>query len=148
MALSARQERFCAEFAKCGNAAEAYKRAGYKAASSEAAAANGGRLMKKAEIKQRLQELTEEVRREDIATIAEIQSRLTAIMRGEEPEEVVVVEGIGDGCSEARKVHKKPNVKDMIKAGETLAKMQGAFDRGAQLAVIVPVIGGDEHLED
>ena len=38
---------------------------------------------------------------------------------------VVVIEGEGDGFSSARKIMKKPDEKERLKAGENLAKFYG-----------------------
>ena len=146
--LNDKQERFCLEYAKSANASEAYKKAGYKATSVNAIYQASTRLLKKAQIQARLAELTEEMRSEKIANAAEIQERLTSILRMEQQEEVVVVEGIEKGVTEARIVMKRPSNADAIKAGTTLAKMQGAFDSSVNVNVVVPVIGGDDELED
>jgi phage terminase small subunit len=105
-------------------------------------------LLKNDDIKARLAELAEELATEKIAGIREVQERLTSILRGELQEEQVVVEGCGDGVSEAKVIRKQPQLKDVIKAGETLAKMQGGFDSTVQLKLTVPVFGGEEGLED
>jgi phage terminase small subunit len=85
---------------------------------------------------------------EKIASIAEIQERLTAILRGEVQEDQIVVEGCGDGVSEAKNIYREVQMKDRLKAGELLAKMQGAFDNKANINVVIPVFGGEEGLED
>lgn len=57
-------------------------------------------------MKERLAELRDELESEKIAGIAEVQERLTRILRGEETEEIVVIEGIEPGVSEARTMQK------------------------------------------
>ena len=52
---------------------------------------------------------------------------LTSVMRGESSAEIVVVEGEGDGCSSARKIHKAPDEKERLKAAELLGKRFGLF---------------------
>ena len=52
---------------------------------------------------------------------------LTSVMRNEVTEEVVVVEGEGDGISSARKVKKDISAKDRNKAAELLGKRYGMF---------------------
>lgn len=141
-------EAFCLHYAQTGNASEAYRIAGYTAKTEKAIYSNAHRLLKNDGIKARLAELAEELAAEKIANIAEIQQRLTSILRGEVQEEQVVVEGCGDGISEARIVCRQPQLKDIIKAGETLAKMQGGFDNKVQVELTVPVFGGEERLED
>lgn len=143
MTLNTRQEAFCLEYAKSGNGTEAYRKAGYKAANDNTAAASAAKLLKNSKVKARLAELAAETHSEAIADIAEIQSRLTAILRGEQAEQQVVVEGCGDGISEAKIVDRKPLLKDVIKAGETLARMQGAFDNGVKVNVVVPTFVED-----
>ena len=145
--LNVKQEAFCLHYAKTGNATEAYKKAGYDAKTANAIYANANRLLKKDKVQARLQELAAELASDKIASIKEIQEVLTAILRSEALEEVVVTESSGDFCTEARIIKKKPNIKDVIKAGETLAKMQGGFDTKMQLEITVPVFGGEEEFE-
>lgn len=148
MKLNTRQENFCLEYAKTGNATEAYKNAGYKCKNDNSAAASAIALLRNPKIQARLQDLKNEMASEKIANAAEVQERLTRILRMEETEDVVVVEGIDKGVSEAKIVAKRPQLKDVIKAGETLAKMQGAFDNTVNVNVAVPVFGGEDGLED
>lgn len=148
MTLNTRQEAFCKLFAQLGNAAEAYEQAGYACKSRAWSQSSASRLMAKPEIKARIAELAEELASERIAGIREIQEHLTAILRGERIEEQIVVEGVGDGVSEARTMKRKPQLKDAIKAGELLARMQGGLDNNAAVNVIVPVFGGEDELSD
>lgn len=127
--LSEKQEMFCQQMAKLGNQRQAYKNS-YDASqmSDEAIDVEASRLMDNPKITLRLQELSKEIKNENIADAIEIQETLTKLMRGEIQEECVTVEGTGDGCSEARIITKQVTPKDRIKAGETLAKMRGYFD--------------------
>lgn len=146
--LNVKQEAFCLHYAKTGNATESYKKAGYNPTSDNSAGAMARRLLQNVKIKARLEELAAELASEKIASVREVQERLTAILRGEIQEEQVVVEGCGDGVSEATIIKRQPQLKDMIKAGETLAKMQGGFDNSMNVTVTVPVFSGDEGLKD
>lgn len=146
--LNVKQEAFCLHYAKTGNATESYKQAGYNPKNDNSAGANARRLLQKDKIKVRLAELAEELASEKIANIKEVQERLTSILRGEIQEEQVVVEGCGDGISEAKIIKRQPQLKDVIKAGETLAKMQGGFDGKVQVELTVPVFDGEDELED
>lgn len=146
--LSARQERFCQEYAKTANAPQSYKNAGYVAKNDNVANACASRLLKNDNIQMRIAELNAEAHSNAIANIAEIQERLTAILRGETQEEQIVVEGCGDGISEAVIKKRAPQLKDAIKAGELLAKMQGGFDNNISVTLSVPQFGGDDSLED
>ena len=148
MLANPKWEMFCLHYAKTGNASEAYKMAGYKTDNDRSIYSNCNRLLKNDDIKARLQELASEMASEKIASIAEVQERLTSILRGDLQEEQVVVEGCGDGISQATIVKRKPQLKDVIKAGETLARMQGAFDNKVQVELTVPVFNGELDLED
>lgn len=141
-------EAFCLEYAKSANASDAYRKAGYSGKNPNALGACARRLLQKEIIQARLAEITEETRSEKIASAAEIQERLTSILRGELQEEVVVVEGVEKGVTEARIVLKRPSNADAIKAGQTLAKMQGAFDNSFNVNLVVPKFGGEDELED
>ena len=141
-------EKFCLEYAKTGNASEAYRNAGYVSKNPSAQGASARRLLQKGIIRKRLDELTEKGRNKAIADAAEIQEILTRIARQEQREEVVVVEGIEKGVTEARIVYKRPSNADAVKAAQTLARMQGAFDLNVNMTVSVPVFEGEESLED
>ena len=143
-----KHEAFCLHYAKTGNASESYKKAGYTAKTEGAIYANANRLLKNDKVKARLQELAEELASDKIASIKEVQERLSAILRGETTEDVVIVENKGDFTSEARVVKVKTPTKDIIKAGVELAKMQGGYDNKLQVEVTVPVFSGEERLED
>lgn len=144
MALSVKQEMFCLEYAKSGNARQAYKNAGYKCRSDESADANASRLLRNDKVKERLAELAEEIKNNSIADIQEMQEVLTSIIRQQAEEEVVVCDPV-DG---ARKLNKKASLKEIISAINTLGKMQGAFIDNIKLDVTPVVIGGDDGLED
>lgn len=145
--LNEKQEMFCLEYAKTANAAQSYKRA-YGDMKESSLYSNANRLLKNDRIQARLRELTEETRRKSIADAAEIQEILTRIARQEQQEEVVVVEGVEKGVTEARIVYKRPSNADAVKAAQTLARMQGAFDLNVNMTVSVPVFEGEDELTD
>ena len=120
-----RHEKFCLEYAACGNATEAYQKAGYggkKRKIDNAAAVN---LLRKPKIAERIKELTEEIKREKIADVIECQEILTTIARDETAENA-----------------------DRIKAIQTLMKAQGAFVAQINFKSTPIVISGGEQLED
>ena len=143
-----KHEKFCLHYAKTGNATESYKLAGYKAKTEGTIRSRASKLLTNDNVKARLAELAEEAASSKIADIAEIHAYLTAVMRGEEKEEVVVVEGVGDGMSEARLIKKEACIKDRLKAGETLARMKGGFDNKMSVEIAIPIFEGEEELED
>ena len=141
--LTPKQETFCQEFIKCGNASEAYKRAyDCENMKSETINVKACELLKNGNITVRVKELDEQKFNNNIADAQEIQETLTRLLRGQEQEECVVVENIHVGCSEARIVNKQVTPKDRIKAGETLAKMRGYFDLKIKIEN-VPIINDD-----
>lgn len=127
--LTPKQEKFCREFIKCGNASEAYRKA-YNAENMKPETINrkASELLDNGKITARVQELDKEKKNEAIADAQEIQETLTRLLRGQEQEECVAVESIGDYQSRATIIKKQVTPKDRIKAGETLAKMRGYFD--------------------
>lgn len=141
-------EAFCLHYAKTGNASESYVKAGYKTTNERSIYSNCNRLLKNDYIKARLSELADEMASDKIAGIREVQERLTAILRGETTEDVVVTVSKGDYTTEAKVMQIRTPTKDIIKAGETLAKMQGGFDSKLQVEMTVPVFGGEDSLED
>lgn len=142
--LTPRQERFCQEFIKDGNGTQSAIRAGY---SKRTANEQSVRLLANISVKNRIRELSEILQNDRIMDAREMQEHLTSIIRQESEEEVIVVEGCGDGVSEAVTKKKTASQSDRIKAIQLLARMQGALDNSATLEVIVPVFDGEDDLE-
>lgn len=143
--MTARQIAFCLAYAGCGNATQSAIEAGY---SEKTANEQASRLLANVNIQKYLKELQEQNASKKIADAREMQEVLTSIIRQEMEEENIVVEGIGDGCSEAVIKKKKSSHKDVLKAIDLLGRMQGAFENRTTLNVLVPVFGGEESLED
>lgn len=159
--LSVMQEAFCMHYAKTGNATESAIAAGY---SEKTARSQGQRLLTKVDIQKRLQKLAQEVKNDKIADVREIQEYLTSVMRREKKETAVVTISTKtsfykpDDEGKMRKYTEETEIPQLVKyptkisdankAAETLAKMQGAFDSSVNVNVVVPVIGGDDDLED
>lgn len=125
--LTPKQEKFCLEYIKVGYTGQAYINAGYKAKNKVVAEANGRRLLEKEYIKNRIDELMKELKSKEIADADEVLKYLTKGMRQELTEEVVVTEGTGDGCSEARTIIKTISLKDSNKCAELLGKRYRLF---------------------
>ena len=85
------------------------------------------RLLKKVEVQRYIKEQAEKVQNKKIADATEVMEYLTSVLRGESTSEVVVVEGCGDGYSEARSIDKAPDEKEKLKAAELLGKRYGIF---------------------
>lgn len=143
--MTARQISFCLAYAGSGNATQSAIEAGY---SEKSAYSCGQRMLKNAEVQNYLKELQAQNASNKIADAKEMQEVLTSIIRQEMEEENIVVEGCGDGVSEAVIKKKKSSHKDVLKAIDLLGRMQGAFTNQTTLNVMIPVFGGEENLED
>ena len=113
--LTAKQQRFCDEYLIDLNATQAAIRAGY---SKKTAAQTAARLLTNVKI----QEYIAEKEKELIADQDEVLKYLTSVLRGQSVSTEIVIEGTGDGCSEARTIEKEPSEKDRLKAAELLGK--------------------------
>lgn len=147
MALNQKQEKFCLAYAKSGNARQSYLEAGYKC-KPEVADASASQLLKNPKVKERLAELYDKVANEKVADIREMQEVLTSIIRKQMDEEVIVVEGDGDGCSSARRMRKEATLKDIVNAINTLAKMQGGFNTNVNITGSIPIVIVDDVSEE
>ena len=130
--LNEKQKAFCDEYLIDLNATQAAIRAGYSKKSARQKAWNRLDMPEtQAYIKARM----EEKNAKRIATQDEILEYLTSVMRGQSQSEVVVVEGIGDGCSSARCMEKAPDEKERLKAAELLGKRHGLYTDKVEQAV-------------
>lgn len=111
--LTLRQEKFCYEYVKTGNATEAYRQAGYKPRSENAAAANAARMIRNDKVQARLRELQQEIATPKIADAKEIQEGLTVLFR--------TAISNGDALAAA-------------KTAEIINKMQGAYVNKVELS--------------
>ena len=122
--MTEKQKRFCDEYLIDLNATQAAIRAGY---SDKTARAIGNENLMKPNIKNYIAERMEEKEKELIADQDEVLRYLTSVLRGQSQSTELVVEGIGDGCSEARTIMKEPSEKDRLKAAELLGKRYGLY---------------------
>ena len=143
--MTARQKRFCEEFVKTGNAKQSAISAGY---SEKTAEVQGARLLSNVKVKKNIEQLQSEIKNENILDARKMQEILTSIILKESEEDVIVVEGCGDGVSEAVTKTKTASNADRIKAIQLLARMQGALDNTATVNVVLPVFGGEDDLEE
>lgn len=125
--MTDKQRKFADEYLIDCNATRAYRAAYPHIKSDDAARANASRLLTNANIKDYIQEQLDKISSEKIADATEVLKYLTSVMRGEFKEEVVVVEGNGDGFSSAVTVDKDVGAKDRLKAAELLGKRFGLF---------------------
>ena len=109
--LTVKQQKFCDEYIKTGNATEAALKAGYR---SRTAYSIGNENLKKPELKKYIEEKIKEIESAKLATAQEILEYLTSVMRGEQTETVVTAKGL------YRNV--EVSAKDRISAAKELLK--------------------------
>ncbi len=134
--LTEKQKLFVDEYLKDLNATQAAIRAGYK---EKNARAIGCENLTKPNIQTYIKGLIDNIHSEKIATAEEVMEYLTKVLRGESESEIVVVEGTGDGCSEARRIEKAPDEKERIKAAELIGKRYGIFTDNFKTSGVVSV---------
>lgn len=143
--MTDRQKQFAMEYLKTLNATQSAKVAGY---SAKTAYSKGHSLLKVPEIKKYVEEKLEAIENDSIAKTEEIMEYLTSVLRGSSDEEVIVVEGQGDGISSATTHKKQVSAKDRLKAAELLGKRYGLYSEGVTVSMVTPVvISGDDELD-
>lgn len=160
--LTAKQQRFCDEYLVDLNATQAAIRAGY---SEKTAYSQGQRLLKHVEVKAYIEKRMEEKDEELIATQDEVLKYLTAVMRREYAENVVVtvsekksfyepdmngvMRKVTEEKEEAQIVEIPARLSDANKAAELLGRRYGLFKDSVDLNGAIPVvISGADDLED
>lgn len=148
--MTNKQIRFCEEYLIDLNATQAAIRAGY---SEKTAGVMGSENLEKPYIRAYIDEQMEAKNKELIASQDEVLRYLTSVLRGESQSAELVVEGTGQGMSEAKIVYKEPTEKDRLKAGELLGKRYGLFTEKVEADVDTTLTinidyGDDEADED
>ena len=144
--MTEKQKRFADYYIETGNATESARRAGYKGKNlNNVASENLAKVGVKSYIDEKLKILQDE----RTASAKEVLEFLTKSMRGELDEETVVVEGTGDGTSEARIIKKQIGLRERIKSAELLGKRYRLFTDKVEVEGVVPVmIVGESELEE
>lgn len=125
--MTEKQKRFCDEYLIDCNATRAYKTVYQNVKSDEVARKAGSRLLTNVDVKNYITEQMEKIHNEKTADAQEVIEYLTSVLRGESIAQEIVVEGTGDGCSEARTMEKAPSEKEKLKAAELLGKRYALF---------------------
>ena len=125
--MTEKQKRFCDEYLIDCNATRAYKTVYQNVKSDEVARKAGSRLLTNVDVKNYIADRMEEIHNEKTADAQEVIEYLTSVLRGESTAQDIVVEGTGDGCSEARTMEKAPSEKEKLKAAELLGKRYALF---------------------
>lgn len=134
--LNPRQEKFCIEYQRTGNATQAYKKV--YGVDDSAAQAAASRLLASADVQKYLRKLSEQTESESIADRQELQETATAILRGQIKS--VALDRNGD------LIELPTALKDRLKAIELLAKLQGLFVSKQELEITntAPIIIKDD----
>lgn len=147
--MTEKQQKFADEYIIDCNATRAYKAAYPNVKKDNVAAAAGARLLKIVKVAAYIEEKLAEISSKKTANAQEVMEYLTSVMRGESESSVVVVEGYGEGCSEAKIIEKPPDEKERLKAAELLGRHYAMFTDKVKAEGAIPVvISGGEDLED
>lgn len=119
MKLTEKQRRFVDYYVETGNASEAARRAGY---AEKAAYRTGSENLRKPQVKAAIDARLKELEDKRIAKADEVLQFLTSTLRGEVKEERVVVEGTGEGRSDARIIKVQVSARDRLEAAKSLLK--------------------------
>lgn len=79
--LTPKQKAFADYYIECGNAAEAYRKAGYK--NYKSAAVEASKALNNPKVSQYIEERQKQIENSRIASAAEIMQYFTSVMRGE-----------------------------------------------------------------
>ena len=140
--MNARQKRFCDEYLIDCNAKQAAIRAGY---SSKTAKITGAKLLTNANLKAYIEEQLEKIHNEKTADAQEVLEYLTAVMRGQHTEKVLML--VGEGVQTITDIDVA--AKERIKAAELIGKRYGLFKDNLDVGGAIPVvISGGDLLED
>ncbi len=138
--MTDKQQIFADEYLKDLNGTRAYKVAYPNVKKDSVAAANAVRLLRNAKVKTYIDDQLEKMHNERTADAQEILEYLTAVMRGEQQEQTLVGEGMGEQSIKNIDV----SAKDRLKAAELLGKRHALFTDKTEMTVTeVPVFVDD-----
>lgn len=161
MKLTAKQQRFCDEYLIDLNATQAAIRAGY---SEKTAKQIGNENLTKPAIKEYIEKRMAEKEKGLIADQDEVMRYLTAVMRREKTESVVVTLNketstyVPDAEGKMRKQTIKEEVPEIVKipaqlrdsnkAAELLGRAYGLYTEKVEMDIAIPVFDGEDALEE
>ena len=138
--MTPKEQKFADEWLIDCNGARAYKAAYPNIKNDNSARTLASKLLAKASVREYLDAKLAEISSQKIANAEEVMEYLTSVLRGESSAEIVVVEGVGDGCSEARTMQKRPDEKERLKAAELLGKRYGLYTENVNVSGVSTVI--------
>ena len=127
--LSVKQKAFADEYLKCGNAAEAYRNAGYKNFSSASVEAN--KTLNNPKIAAYIAERQKQIEDSRIADVSEVLQFFSSVMRGEVKDQFEMDAALSDRLSAGRELMKRYDKSD-----------DGKKDALAKLDEVLKEIGG------
>ena len=139
MKLTDKQKAFCDYYIISLNATDSYKKSGYHYKNDNVAGVEAYKLLRNPKVKACIDDRLEKIASSRIATAQEVLEYLTSVVRGKQTEEMVIVEGIGDGCSKGNKIIKNVSIKEQVKAAELLGKRYTLFTDRQEIAGDVTV---------
>ena len=131
--MTEKQRRFAEEYLIDCNGTRAYRAAYPNCKKDSSADACARKLLENTRVRTYIDEKLAEISSAKTADAKEVLDYLTSVLRGESSAEVVVVEGCGDGVSEARCLIKAPDERERLKAAELLGKRFGLFSEKVSL---------------
>lgn len=117
--LTLRQQRFADEYIIHGNIERAALNAGY---SERYARGNAHKLVANVSIKSYIDKRLEELQSKAVADQREVMEYLTAVMRGEQSDEELILVPNGDFMSEVERHERRSDTTQRTKAAELLGK--------------------------
>lgn len=147
MGMTERQKIFADHYIISLNATEAYKKAYPNIKNIKTAEVNGSKLLRNTKVKAYIDEQLEKLKSERVADQQEVLEFLTAVMRGEVTEPLLVLDGEGY----QRIVEAKPSVATRRASAVDLGKRYGLFvDRQeiTQRVVEIELGSWDEETTD
>ena len=123
MGMTERQKIFADHYIISLNATESYKKAYPKIKNIKTAEVNGSKLLRNTKVKAYIDERLEKLKSERVADQQEVLEFLTAVMRGEVTEPLLVLDGEGT----QKVVQAKPSVATRRASAVDLGKRYGLF---------------------
>lgn len=127
--LSVKQKAFADEYLKCGNAAEAYRNAGYKNFRSASVEAN--KTLNNPKVASYIAERQKQIEDSRIADVSEVLQFFSSVMRGEVKDQFEMDAALSDRLSAGRELMKRYDKSD-----------DGKKDALAKLDEVLKEIGG------
>lgn len=139
--MTVKQKKFADEYIISGNATQSAIKAGY---SKNYANTNANKLLQNTTIKSYIDERLKELEDKAIAKQNEVLQYLTAIMRGEEKEQIII--STGDFSQTITDID--VSAKDRIKAAELLGKRYGTWTDKVDVTSDLEITFIDDYGED